>query len=62
MADVLPTMAADRPRVTAVTRSGEQVHGELRSAGRDVAMLRLDGQPADLAYLPLGSVAELVLR
>jgi len=27
-----------------------------------VAMLRLDGQPADLAYLPLGSVAELVLR
>jgi hypothetical protein len=62
LADVLPTMAADRPRVTAVTRSGEQVHGELRSAGRDVAMLRLDGSPSDLAYLPLGSVAELVLR
>ena len=40
----------------------ETAADELRSAGRDVAMLRLDGGTADVAYLPFGSIAELVLR
>ncbi len=60
MSEVLSQVVDDRPDVTLVTRSGEQVAGELVAVGRDVLMVR----PADrgaLIYLPVASVSEALL-
>lgn len=61
LADAAAALAGDRPRVLVVTMpSGEGFAGELRSAGRDVISLRLDGG-ASTAHVPVPSIAELRL-
>jgi hypothetical protein len=57
-AEALLVLAAERPRVLVVGRDGTSRSGELRSVGRDVAVLRREGDPRHL-YLPLGSIAEV---
>jgi hypothetical protein len=59
--EVLTTMAADRPQVHLVTRGGHSLRGELRSTGLDVARVRADTQGHPTAYVPVASIAELVL-
>lgn len=57
---VLAGLAAERERVLVVTTEGaEVVAGELRGMGRDVLVLRTDGQRDAVAYVPLGAVAEV---
>ncbi|MGQ0618167.1 MAG: hypothetical protein ACT4PW_14460 [Acidimicrobiia bacterium] len=58
LADALAVLAADRPRVLVVTTTGDGLSGELRSMGRDVVSVRLDGA-GRLAYLAVGAIAEL---
>jgi hypothetical protein len=61
MAEAIAAVAADRPRVLLVTTAdGDGIAGELRSVGRDVATLRLDGE-AGTAYVPISAIAELRL-
>lgn len=60
MAEVLSELAADRERVVAVAGT-EQLAGELRSVGADIAVLRTDGAPPGTAYLPLATVSEVML-
>ncbi len=62
LAEVLPTMAVDRPEVLVITFGGQAVRGELRSTGLDVARIRTDGEDRATAYVPVSSIAELVLR
>ena len=59
--EVLTTMAADRPQVHLVTRGGHNLRGELRSTGLDVARVRADAEGHPTAYVPVASIAELVL-
>ena len=60
-AEAVAALAADRPRVLLVTNpDGDGIAGELRSAGRDVATLRLDGG-VGTAYVPIAAIAELRL-
>jgi hypothetical protein len=62
LADVLAGAAADRDRVLVVTTGGsDTVAGELRTVGRDVLVVRTDGDPPGTAYVPLAAVAEVVL-
>jgi len=62
LADVLRELAADRERVLLVTGGGaDAVSGELRSVGRDVAVVRTDGDPPGTAYVPLGAITEATL-
>ena len=59
---MLSVLAADRPRVLIVTvADANGVAGELRSVGRDVVTLRLDGEPRATAYVAIGAIAELRL-
>ena len=44
------------------TVGGAVVRGELRSAGTDVARVRVDGEPPTPVGLPVGSIALLVLH
>jgi hypothetical protein len=61
LAEAVAAIAADRPRVLLVTTAdGDGLAGELRSVGRDVATVRLDGD-GGLAYVPLNAIAELRL-
>jgi hypothetical protein len=61
-AEALAALAGERPRVLAVTTvDADGVAGELRSVGRDVAVLRLDGSTRATVYVPLATVAELRL-
>lgn len=55
-------LALDRPRV-AIAARGEAalLTGELRSAGADVVTIRLDGEPASVAYVSLASVSLLTV-
>jgi len=58
--EALAELALDRPRVLVLCRGDQEgIAGELRSVGRDVLTLRLDGRPAPLAYVPLTSVVEV---
>ncbi len=58
--EAMAALAADRPRVLVLARGDRQgIAGELRSVGRDVATVRLDGHPPALAYVPLTSVVEV---
>lgn len=60
LAEALAAIAEDRPRVLVVTMAdADGVAGELRTVGRDVLGLRLDGPARPLAYVPLASVAEV---
>jgi hypothetical protein len=59
LAEAIAAVGADRPRVLLVTAAdGDGVAGELRSVGRDVVTLRLDGD-GSTAYVPMASIAEL---
>lgn len=59
IAEAIAALAGDRPRVLAVTMAdGEGVSGELRSVGRDLVAVRLDGD-AGTTYVPIASIAEL---
>jgi hypothetical protein len=58
--DALGILAEDRPRVLVVTLAGDNgMAGELRSVGRDVLTLRLDGDPPAPAYIAISAIAEL---
>ena len=58
----LSTVAADRPRVLIVTTVDEDgIAGELRSVGRDVVALRLDGPDRASAYVAIPVIAEVSL-
>jgi hypothetical protein len=60
LAEALAAIAEDRPRVLVVTSvDTDGVAGELRSVGRDVLTLRLDGAGRPLAYVPLAAVVEV---
>lgn len=59
--EVLTTMAADRPHVLLITRSGNRVRGELRSTGLDVARVRVDADARPTAYVPIEAIAEVTL-
>jgi len=60
--EALATLAEERPRVLVVTLAGsEGLAGELRSVGRDVLTLRLDGDPPTPAYVAIAAVAEVTL-
>ena len=62
MAEALAVIGEDRPRVLVVTMAdADGLAGELRSVGRDVATLRLDGADRATAYVPIASIAELRL-
>jgi hypothetical protein len=60
--DALGILAEDRPRVLIVTLAGDNgMAGELRSVGRDVLTLRLDGDPAAPAFIAIAVIAEVSL-
>jgi hypothetical protein len=62
LAEAIAAIAADRPRVLLVTiADGDGLAGELRSVGRDVATVRLDGTPGSHAYVAIAAIAELSL-
>jgi hypothetical protein len=62
LADVLVPLAAERPEVAIRTRSGTVVRGELRSAGTDVARLRVPGEPPTSAWVPVMAIQLLILE
>jgi len=60
--EALATLAEDRPRVLLVTLTGaEGLSGELRSVGRDVLTVRLDGEQRTPAYVAIAAIAEVSL-
>ena len=62
MAEMLSLLAADQPRVLIVTMTdSEGVAGQLRSVGRDVVTVRLDGDPRASAYVAITAIAEVSL-
>lgn len=62
LASVLVPLAAERPEVAIRTRSGTVVRGELRSAGTDVARLRVPGEPPTAAWVPVVAIQLLILE
>lgn len=60
LAEVLAVVAEDRPRVL-VTAVGDAdgLAGELRSVGRDVLVLRLDGPDRATAYVRVANLVEV---
>jgi hypothetical protein len=62
LANVLVPLAAERPEVAIRTRSGTVVRGELRSAGTDVARLRVAGEPPTSAWVPVTAIQLLILE
>jgi hypothetical protein len=61
LAEALAALAAERPRVLLVTTGAEGVAGELRAVGLDVVTVRLDGDRATDAYVPIPSIVEVTL-
>jgi hypothetical protein len=62
LAEMLSVLAADRPRVLILTAADANgVAGELRSVGRDVVTVRLDGEPRAAAYVAISAIAEVSL-
>jgi len=61
LADVVAGMAADRERVLVVTGDGDAVAGVLLSVGRDVAVVRGEGEPPATCYVPLAAVTEIMV-
>lgn len=57
----LAGLAADRPRVTVVVPGHETLGGELRSVGRDVVTLRLEGG-GSVVYLPVAALTEVTVH
>jgi hypothetical protein len=61
LAEMLGALGEERARVLVIGHdAGQAVGGELRSVGRDVLTIRLDGG-GGAAYVPLDSVAEISL-
>jgi hypothetical protein len=56
MAEALARIAPDRPRVALTLAGGVKLAGELRSVGRDVATLLVEGGARELAYVSLSSL------
>jgi hypothetical protein len=61
LADVLAELATDRERLRVVTNAGQAVAGVLRSVGHDVLVLRTDGVPPGMAYVPRVAVVEVTI-
>ena len=62
LAEMLSVLAVERPRVLIVTTAdAESIAGELRSVGRDVVTIRLDGAPRASAYVAIAAIAEVSL-
>jgi hypothetical protein len=62
IAEMLSVLAADRPRVLIVTAADAAgVAGELRSVGRDLVTVRLDGESRAAAYVAITAIAEMSL-
>jgi hypothetical protein len=62
LAEMLSIVNGDRPRVLVLTTvDDEGVAGELRSVGRDVITLRLDGGSRAPVYVPIDTITEVVL-
>jgi hypothetical protein len=60
LAEMLSALVADRPRVLIVTAAdSEGIAGELRSVGRDVVTMLLDGDPRASAYIAIAAIAEV---
>jgi hypothetical protein len=63
LSDVLAELAAERAAALLVTTGGDDaVAGVLQSVGRDVVVVRLAGDAAGTAYVPLGAIAEAVFE
>lgn len=60
-ADAVEGLAADRPRVVIGTNADDTFNGELRSVGRDVVTLLIDGDTRSSVYVPLGAVVDLAV-
>ena len=62
LAAYLGALAPDRPRIAmVVTGEAAMLTGELRAVGRDIATVRLDGEPPIAAYVALGSLSEVLV-
>ena len=60
LADALVELSAERPRVQIAT-GGEELVGELRSAGYNVLMLRLDNPRRDTVHVAIDVIDHLVI-
>jgi hypothetical protein len=58
LAEVLADLVGERPDVVVGTGAAE-VRGALRSVGRDVGTVRVDGRPGALAYVAVGAIDEV---
>lgn len=56
--EAIAELADERPRVLVITASADHFAGELRSVGRDVLALRIDGDRKATIYVPLDAVLE----
>ena len=60
--ELLSHLCDDRPRLRIGLIGDPDPHvGELRSVGRDVLTLRMDGDPPPTAYLQVALIAELAI-
>lgn len=60
--EALATLAEERPRVLVVTHAGgEGIAGELRTVGRDVVTVRVDGRPPAPVFVAIAAIAEISL-
>lgn len=61
LAEALVELAADRPAVLIAT-GHDDLKGELRSAGRDVVAVVLEGPRRDVVYVSVDAIDHLVIR
>jgi hypothetical protein len=61
LVDGLAALLAERPRLTLLLEAGRRVTGTLVGVGLDVISVRLEGETAPVAYVPVASL-RVVLR
>ncbi len=62
LAEALAGFVGERPRLLVIAAGkGEAFRGELRAVGQDMVTLRLDGDPAATVFLPVRTIAEVIL-
>ncbi|MEQ8839434.1 MAG: hypothetical protein RIB98_00485 [Acidimicrobiales bacterium] len=61
LVDALVELAVDRPPVL-VSVAGDELRGDLHSAGTDVIALRLDAVPPSIVHVAIAALDHLVLR